>query len=363
MAMGGNTMSGVVLTGHGGLDCLVWRDDLPLPAPEQNEVLVQVLAAGMNNTDINTRLGWYSDDVTGATDENIEVDDKASGGWSGALRFPLIQGGDICGRVVAVGAAVDRGWIGKRITAPLVMPRPTLQNPVGMECIGSERNGGFAQYCCLPASDIKDVSPSPLSDIEIAAIPCAYGTAEALLDRAKVAAGKSVLVTGASGGVGMAAVELATLRGANVTGMTSAAKAAAVRAAGAIATIDRTESPAENSFDSVVDVVGGATWGRLIDALKPAGHYAVAGAIAGPIVEMDLRKIYLKDLTLSGSTFQPPAGFERLVQLINAGRLKPLVSKTYPLQRIHTAQEDFQSKRFAGKLVLIPPQPKAFSNG
>lgn len=352
------TMSGVVLTGHGGPECLVWRDDLPVPAPKADEVLVQVLAAGMNNTDINTRLGWYSDDVKGATEESITVDETASGGWGGALTFPRIQGGDVCGRVVAVGAGVEPSWIGKRVTAPLVLARPTNENPVGMECIGSERDGGFAQYCCLPLQDIKDVSQSPLTDIEIAAIPCAYGTAEALLDRAQVGSGKSVLITGASGGVGMAAVELATLRGAKVTAMTSTAKAEAVRNAGALDTIDRDQTPPEASFDCVVDVVGGAAWGALINALKPGGHYAVAGAIAGPIVEMDLRKTYLKDLTLSGSTFQPPAGFERLAQLINAGTLKPLVSKTYPLHEIHTAQEDFQSKRFAGKLVLIPPPPE-----
>ncbi len=347
-------MSGVVLIGHGGPEMLQWRDDLPVPAPQPGEALIRVHAAGMNNTDINTRLGWYSDDVTGATNEG-DTTGGDDGGWSGALKFPLIQGGDLCGEVVAVGSAADTGLIGRRVTAPLCLPRPSVADPVGLTVIGSEMDGAFAQYCCLEVRDLFDVTESPLSDIEIGAIPCAYGTAEALLDRAQVAERKRVLITGASGGVGLAAVELAALRGAHVIGMTSPAKAAAVRAAGARETVDRDAGMGAETVDCVVDVVGGPGCARLIEALKRGGHYAVAGAIAGPIVEIDLRKVYLKDLTLAGSTYQPPAVFEKLARLINEGRLKPLVSRTYPLSDIHAAQADFMAKTYPGKLVLIPP--------
>lgn len=349
-------MKGVVLTGHGGPEKLVWREDLPLPQPKAGEALIRVHAAGMNNTDINTRLGWYAEEVSGATGEGVALDEESSGGWAGALPFPLVQGGDLCGTVAALGAGVEADWLGKRVTAPLVMPRPTAENPFGMECIGSERDGAFAQFCALPVADLYDVGASPLSDIEIAAIPCAFGTAAALLSRAGVAKGKRVLITGASGGVGMAAVQLAHLQGAHVTGLTSASKAEAVRAAGATEILLREETPPRDAFDCVADVVGGAGFGTLIDALRPGGTYAVSGAIAGPMVEMDLRKIYLKDLNLAGSTYQPPETFAALIDLVISGRLRPLVSNTYPLQEIHAAQADFQSKRYPGKLVLIPPQ-------
>ncbi len=349
------TMCGVQLTRHGGPEALVWREDIPVPAPGPGEVLVRVLAAGVNNTDINTRIGWYAAEVTSATDAVDGAVGIEAGGWSGALDFPLIQGGDICGRVVALGAGVAAPDLGARVICPNVDPRPTADNPVGYVVPGSEFDGGFAQYCLLRAGDLYDVSASPLSDIEIGAMPCAYGTAAALLARGGAGVGTRLLVSGASGGVGMASVQIAAHRGAEVTGITTAAKAAAVRAAGAARVIGRDEAPPEAAFDAVVDVVGGPAWPALIAALKPGGTYAVSGAIAGPIVEMDLRQVYLRDLTLRGSTYQPPEVFAELVALINAGAIRPLVSKTYSLDRIAEAQEDFQSKHYPGKLVLIPP--------
>ena len=138
--------------------------------------------------------------------------------------------------------------------------------------------------------------------------------------------------------------------------MTAAAKAETVRAAGAAETLDREAELPADTYDAVIDVVGGPRWGELILAVKPGGAYAVSGAIAGPIVEADLRQIYLRDITIHGCTYQPPEVFRRLASLINAGRLKPLISKSYPLQDIARAQEDFMSKALPGKLVLIPPE-------
>jgi len=104
-----------------------------------------------------------------------------------------------------------------------------------------------------------------------------------------------------------------------------------------------------------IDVVGGAGWSSVIDALKPGGRYAASGAIAGPIVEADLRTIYLNDLTIYGCSFTPHAVFSELIALVTAGQVKPLVSKTYPLSEISKAQEDFSTKKFPGKIVLVPP--------
>ena len=346
------TMSGVYLTRHGGPEALDWREDIPVPKPGPGEVLVRVLAAGVNNTDINTREGWYSADVTGATgdlQDNVEA-----GGWSGALNFPLIQGGDLCGEVVALGQGATRFGIGTRVICPINQPRPTADNPVGFVAIGSEYNGAFAEYCVVPDGDLYDVTNAPLSDVELAAIPCAFGTAAGLLDRASVAPGQQVLITGASGGVGLAAVQLASASGAEVTGVSSSQKADVVRDAGAKAVLDRNDTPPAETFDAIIDLVAGPRWATLIDALKPGGHYAVAGAIAGPMVEADLRRIYLRDITIHGCTYQSAKVFGRLVEKVRAGQIKPLISNTYPLKDIRVAQADFMSKRHPGKLVLIP---------
>ncbi len=344
-------MSGVYLTHHGGPEALQWREDIPVPKPGPGQVLVRVAAAGVNNTDINTRVGWYSSDVTGATDDVDQ--DVDAGGWGGALQFPRIQGGDLCGIVEAAGPGAEF-QPGQRVTCPINLPRPRPGHPQGFIALGSEIDGAFAQYCLVEADDLYDVSASPLSDTEIAAIPCAFGTAENLLTRAGVTAGHKVLITGASGGVGLAAVQLARLRGASVFGVTSAAKAEVVKSQGAVETFDRDAALPADMFDVVIDVVGGPTWAGLVLALKPGGHYAVSGAIAGPMVQADLRDIYLRDITIHGCTHQPPEVFGRLVELMNAGRIKPLISRTYPLRDIAKAQEDFQSKALPGKLVLIP---------
>ncbi|MFY2823149.1 zinc-binding dehydrogenase [Ruegeria sp. MALMAid1280] len=344
-------MSGVYLTQHGGPEALQWREDIPVPQPGPRQVLVRVLAAGVNNTDINTRVGWYSSDVTGATDA-VDQDVEA-GGWGGALHFPRIQGGDLCG-VVELAGPQTGFQSGQRVTCPINLPRPRPGHPTGFIALGSETDGAFAQYCVVEADDLNDVTASPLSDVEIAAIPCAFGTAENLLTRAGVTSGQRVLITGASGGVGLAAVQLAALRGANVWGVTSPAKAEVVKGQGAVATFARGAALPADMFDVVIDIVGGPAWPGLILGLKPGGHYAVSGAIAGPIVQADLRDIYLRDITIHGCTHQAFELFGRLVEMINAGRIRPLISKTYPLKDIAQAQVDFQSKAFPGKLVLIP---------
>ncbi|WP_137112221.1 zinc-binding dehydrogenase [Rhodobacter sp. SY28-1] len=338
------TMSGVQLVGHGGPEKLVWRDDLPVPRPGPGEVLVKVLAAGVNMTDINTRSGWYGSE------------DRKSG-WSGELAFPRIQGSDLCGRIVVLGAGVEGLPLGARVICPTNQHEPIEENPINFVSIGSEYDGAFAQYCVVKARHLYDVSASPLSDIEIGAMPCAYGTAHNLLSRAGVAVGERLLVTGASGGVGLAAVQLSLLRGAEVTAQCSPAKSAPLRDLGA-AILAREATPPARSFDVVIDIVGGEGFQDRLDALRPGGRYATSGAVAGPTVTGDLRSIYLNDLTLYGATHQPREVFAGLVTIINKGRLRPVVSKTYPLRDIAQAQADLAAGRYPGKLVLVPSEPQ-----
>jgi alcohol dehydrogenase len=349
------TMTAVQLTGHGGFDKLVVPDDVPVPRPGPGEALVRVSAAGVNNTDINTRIGWYSKGVTGATDGVADDAGIEDGGWGGALGFPRIQGADLCGTVAALGEGVEHLRLDARVTCATNQPMPTEDAPTRFQAIGSEYDGAFAQYCVVPADQLFDVSASPLTDVEIAAMPCAYGTALNLLTRAGVGTGDRVLITGASGGVGLAAVTLAAQRGAEVTGIASAAKQESVRAAGAAHVLDRDERPPAGAYTRAIDLVGGPGWSGVIEALAPGGHYAVSGAIAGPLVEMDLRTIYLNDLTIHGCTFTPKAVFAELVELINRGAIRPAIARTYPLAEIVRAQQDFLDKSTPGKLVLVPP--------
>ena len=335
------TMSGVQLLSHGGPEALLWRDDIPVPRPKAGEVLVRVLAAGVNMTDINTRVGWYGE--------------GRAAGWSGQIGFPRIQGSDLCGRIVACGDGVVGLALGARVICPTNQPEPTADNPIAYVSIGSEFDGAFAQYCVVKARHLHDVSASPLSDVEIGAMPCAYGTAFNLLTRAHLAVGERVLVTGASGGVGLAAVQLAVLRGAEVTGQCSLSKSAHLRALN-VAVLSRDSDPREKSFDVIIDVVGGDGWQQRLEALRPGGRYATSGAVAGPMVKGDLRRVYLNDLTIYGATYQPREVFAGLVTIINTARLRPVVSQTYPMRDIARAQADLAAGRYPGKLVLIPSE-------
>src|SRR5262249_46462743 len=199
---------------------------------------------------------------------------------------------------------------------------------------------------------------SALGDTELASFPCAYSTAENMLERTGVSKGESVLITGASGGVGSAAVQLAKRRGAEVTAATSASKVEQLRSLGAASTVDRSrdlkQQLHDESFDVVIDIAGGPQWPALLDLLKRGGRYAVSGAIAGPIVNLDLRTLYLKDISLFGCTVPERQVFGNLIRYIERDEVNPLVAATYPLKEIVRAQQDFLAKGFVGKLVLIP---------
>ena len=136
-------------------------------------------------------------------------------------------------------------------------------------------------------------------------------------------------------------------------------KAALVRALGADEAIDRRANLLEvistESVDVVLDVVAGAEWPKLLEVLKRGGRYVTVGAIAGPVVELDVRTLYLKDLTLMGCTYQAPGIFENLIGYIERGEIRPLVAATYPLTEIVAAQKAFLAKEFVGKIVLVPP--------
>jgi len=354
-----STMKAVRLTGHGGYERLEYREDVPVPVPAAGEVLVRVRAAGVNNTDINTRIGWYSKSVTGDTATAVQGGEPAAadGGWTGVpFVFPRIQGADACGRIVAAGPGVDTARIGER-----VLVDPVLRSAEGSlqqaTYLGADRDGAFAEYLAVPAIQAHAVD-CPLSDAELASFPCAYSAAENMVDRAHVGAGETVLVTGASGGVGSAAVQLAVRRGATVVAQAQPDKARSLEALGVRSVLardaDLRAALGRETVDVVIDVVGGRPFAALLDVLKRGGRYAVAGAIGGPVVALDLRTLYLKDLSLFGCTVTPPQVFENLVRYVARGEVRPLLAATYPLAEIVAAQTAFLKKAHTGKIVLLP---------
>jgi NADPH:quinone reductase-like Zn-dependent oxidoreductase len=342
-----------LLTGHGGLDQLVVRDDVPVPVPARAEVLVRIGAAAVNNTDINMRIGWYSKSVSSATDASALTQSSAEdSGWAGnALSFPRIQGADGCGYIADVGPGVDRARIGQRVLIDPII-RPESAPPL---YFGSDTNGAFAEFAVVPEANACRIQ-SALTDVELASFPCAYLAAENMLTRAEVRAGEHVLITGASGGVGSAAVQLAKRRGAQAIAIAGLSKRAAIEALGASRVLARESDLSRElepeSIQAVIDVVGGAQFPQLLTLLARRGRYAVAGAIAGPLVELDLRTLYLKDLQLLGCTIPEPAVFRNLLGYIERAEIRPVIGRIYPLSEIAAAQTEFMSKSHVGKIVL-----------
>ncbi|MFV0457604.1 MAG: zinc-binding dehydrogenase [Actinomycetales bacterium] len=345
------TTRAAVITGHGGLEVIEVRD-VPLPMPGEDEVLIRVSAAGCNNTDLWTREGTYG----------LRGESGQPGGWLGPLDFPRIQGGDVVGRVVRCGAGVAADLLGSRVLVDPANYGGSQQDALPVDVLGSERDGGFAEYVVVPQVRAHRVDDSPLSDLELAALPIAYGTALSMVERGSVAAGQTVLVTGASGSVGLAGVQLARARGARVVAVCSLAKADPVRAAGAGAIVDRgrgrvvadAAEAAPDGYDVVIDVVAGPALSHGLHLLKPGGRWVVAGSLDGWDLTFDVRRLYLANLSLIGSTMHTPRIFDLLVDLARRGSVRPIIAAVFGLEEVAVAQRELAERQHVGKLVVVP---------
>ncbi|MFE5340080.1 alcohol dehydrogenase family protein [Isoptericola sp. NPDC056578] len=349
-------MAAVQLVGHGGLDRLVYRDDVPTPVPAAGEVLIDVHACGMNNTDVWVREGAYG----------TETDPGSVSTWRrgrSTLTFPRIQGADTVGVIAAVGDGVPADRVGERVMVDFSLyHRPEGDDSLAdIDYIGHGRDGGYAEYMTAPAENAYEIT-ADLADAELATFCCAYLTAEQMLDRARLGAGERVLVTGASGGVGSAIVQLARVRGAVPYAVTSAGKEAALREIGAQDVVLRdvadlvaeVERVVDGPVDVVADLVAGPMFNDLLRILRPEGRYTTAGAIGGPVVQLDLRTMYLKQLELHGSSQGTRTAFRRLVRYVSDGEIRPLLDRTFRLSALHDAQRAFLAKSYVGKLVVVP---------
>ncbi|MGH3757352.1 zinc-binding dehydrogenase [Actinophytocola sp.] len=352
MTRAGSTQTAAVLVGHGGLECLRVRHDVAVPSPGVGQVLVAVTAAAVNNTDLWTRQGAYG----------LAGDPGASAGWRGPISFPRIQGGDIAGRIAEVGHDVDPTRVGQRVVVDPARYDGHGDGATPVALLGSEADGGFAEYVIVDAERAHAMDDSPLTDDQLACLPIAYGTAMGMLQRGRVRPGETVLVTGASGGVGLALVQLAAASGVQVVALTHESVREQVEVAGAARTVSRSagdlraqlSDAAPAGLDAVLDVVAGHVLETAFDALTEAGRWVIAGAIAGPVVTIDIRRLYLHQRQLIGSSMHTPAHFRQLVDAARQGRVAPMVAATYPLTEIHQAQRDFVGAGHVGKLVLHP---------
>jgi NADPH:quinone reductase-like Zn-dependent oxidoreductase len=261
-------MHAVHLIGNGSLEKLNYRTDVPVPAPCAGEVLIRVAADDVNNADINTRIGWYSKSITADTNSGaasgisgVNTDDASRSG--APLGFPRIQRADVCGYIVAVGKNVDPARTRER-TLMRNMLRFYIDNrPYECWTLGSECDGGFAQFTVAPACETYKVD-CDCSDVELVSIPCAYSTAENMPHRSQVGAEK-VLATGASGGVGSAVVQLAKRRGATVIAVSSLFKADKLKALGTDQVLSRNDNLLAKLGAGTIDVVIDLAAGGLVN--------------------------------------------------------------------------------------------------
>ncbi|MFH9618582.1 zinc-binding dehydrogenase [Streptomyces pratensis] len=344
------TMRAVRIAEHGGPEVLE-PAEVAVPVPQAGEVLVEVGAVALNNTDLWTREGAYG----------RPGDPKALSGWRGPIGFPRIQGADVAGRVVAVGAGVDGGLTGRWVVVdPAIYDGDGPDaNPVGL--MGSERDGGYAEYVTAPATRVHDVTESPLTDDQLATLPTAYGTALGMIERGRLTRGETVLVSGASGGVGIALIQIARARGAKVLAISSGPKIGAVRDAGAHEVLDRARdipeqirAVAPEGIDVALDVVAGDLVGEVLPLLREGGRWVVAGALGGYDVTFDVRRLYLHNAQVIGSAMHTPTHFGLLMDLARRGEIQPVIAATFPLDQAAEAQEELARRGHVGKIVMRP---------
>ncbi len=363
-----STMSAMVLTGHGDIDKLVYRDDVPTPRPGPGEVLVQVTATAKNNTDRKAREGLYP------TKDKGEVTSFAMGGEP-TLTFPRIQGADVAGRVVAVGEGVDASRIGERGLLDFNLYADERRDiNLTPDYYGHGADGGYAEYIAVPSDQFHHVPNPELADAELAAMGmCSYQTGYHMMTSARVAAGERVLVSGASGGVGAALIQMCRIVGAIPYAVSQPDKAEALLALGAEAVIDRGElstfvervldATGGAPIDAVMDLVGGQMTDLFIDTMigdmKARSTYprlSIAGASGGNVSEIMWTRIYLYQVQIFGVSHGTREEAEQLVEWIRGGQLKPVLHAAFKLSELHEAERYFVNRgsNYLGKIVIVP---------
>ncbi|MCD6004563.1 zinc-binding dehydrogenase [Halomonas sp. IOP_6] len=362
------TMSAMLLTGHGDVDKLQYRQDVITPKPGAGQVLVQVTATAKNNTDRKAREGLYP------TKGKEEVTSFAMGG-SPTLTFPRIQGADIAGRVVAVGEGVDAARIGERGLLDFNIYADKRRDiNLTPDYYGHGADGGYADFVVVPADQFHHVPNPELHDAELAAMGmCSYQTAYHMMTSANISAGERVLVTGASGGVGTALIQLCRIVGAIPYAVSQPDKADALLALGAEVVIDRGDlstfvervlaTTDGKPIDAVMDLVGGQMTDLFIDTMivdmqgrSSYPRLSIAGASGGNISEIMWTRVYLYQVQIFGVSHGTREEAEQLIEWIRSAALKPVLHAAFKLSDLHNAERYFVNRgsNYLGKIVIVP---------
>lgn len=318
-------------------------ETVPDPQPQAHEVVVRLKAAALNHRDVWIRSG--------------------RGAYSSPIQ-PVILGSDGAGEVMAVGSGVDAQLVGQAVVI-----NPSLdwgendeaQGP-NFRILGMPDDGTYAQLVRVPAQNVF-AKPAALSFAEAAAIPLAGLTAyRAVVSRARVQPGETVLVTGIGGGVSTFALQIAVQLGARVFVTSgSDAKLARARELGAAGGANyRTQDWAREIVawcggtgpDVVIDSVGGETFARAIDILRPGGRIANYGATTGPVKDFVLRSMFWKQITVLGTTMGSPREFEAMLKLYDSGGLHPVVDTIFALAEAAAAHRRMEEAGQFGKILL-----------
>ncbi|WP_277811982.1 zinc-binding dehydrogenase [Chromohalobacter canadensis] len=363
-----DAMAAMLLTGHGDIDKLEYRQDVAIPRPAKGEVLVQVTATAKNNTDRKAREGLYPTKDKGDT-TSFQI------GGSPTLTFPRIQGADVAGHVVAVGEDVSEERIGQRGLLDFNIyadARPDIN--LTPDYYGHGADGGYAEYIAVPSAQFHTVDNPELADAELAAMGmCSYQTALHMLNAASVTAGENVLVTGASGGVGTALIRLCRIMGATPYALSQPDKAQALLDLGAEAVLDRTDMEDFTEkvkaltqgapIDAVMDLVGGEMTDRFVDTMifdmtrrATYPRLSIAGASGGNLSEIMWTRIYLYQVQIFGVSHGTRDEAEQLVAWIRSGQLKPVLHAAFKLSELHDAERYFvnRNSNYLGKIVIVP---------
>lgn len=362
------TMAAMLLTGHGGIEKLEYHQDVATPQPQTGEVLVQVTATAKNNTDRKAREGLYP------TKDKGDVTSFAMGGTP-TFTFPRIQGADVAGRIVAVGEGVDAGRIGQRGLLDFNIYADERRDiNLTPDYYGHGADGGYAEYIAVPADQFYHVPNPELHDAELASMGmCSYQTAYHMMTAANVSAGERVLVSGASGGVGTALIQLCRIVGAIPYAVSQLDKADSLAALGAEAVIDRGDLPTfvervlattdGKPIDAVMDLVGGEMTNLFIDTMivdmQGRASYprlSIAGASGGNLSEMMWTRVYLYQVQIFGVSHGTREEAEQLVAWIRSGELKPVLHAAFKLSELHDAERYFVNRgsNYLGKIVIVP---------
>lgn len=340
-------MKAIRIHQFGGPEVLRY-EDVPAPQPRQDQVLVRVRACAMNHLDIWVRKGLPG------------------------VKLPHILGSDVAGEIAEVGEYVTEFKAGQRVLiAPMHFCGHCPKCVAGLQnqcrqftVLGNGVDGGDCEFIAVPAANIIPI-PDALDFNQAASVPLVFLTAwHMLVARAAIRPGQTVLVLGAGSGVGTAAIQIAKLFHCQViTTAGTESKLEKARTLGADHGINHYTQKISDEVrkitnkqgvDVVIEHVGAATWDESIKSLKTAGTLVTCGATTGPAVGIDLRHLFARQLSLLGSYMGTMGDLHEVLGHIFAGRLKPVVDRTFPLNEARAAHEYLETSQMFGKVVLNP---------